>query len=711
MKKGIVSFILLFFMLASMMQAVNAAGTEKRIHDCCGTGIITFEEFLAQKGVEDRVHLNSVSYVDNEFYEKYPSILNSVREAVLKEKNKVYFDETITRDEMYKVDFLITLCFRSRITLDYTTNSNGQVTGAKIIYLDEFDRNGIEAFYEELDNMIMLAEPDMTDLEKALVVHDYMALNYEYDLENYENDTIPAISFSGYGIMVNKTGVCMAYSLAYQYVLSTLGIPCEYVSSDDMNHAWNYVYIDNEWYHVDVTWDDPVSDRTGRARHEHFLFSDEGAASRDHYGWESDIICSDTKYDEFFWTDIDSRIVCLDDYIYYLDYQGIHRRKGIYGEEEDVYNNYDIVDYSGFDFCNGKFYYVVCYYDFYSKYNYSIGAYDIVTQNIEQVPISVPADKEISGLYINGKYMYYTLCDNETYEQEDYVLKLVDSVYVRSITLSAPEEMYVGKSNNISAAVKPLYADNQQLEWSVSDESVARITQDGILTAAKEGVVTVAVSAMDGSGVSASCDILVTQPSCVPVAAVISSVPDGMIAKNAYVALSTDTVGATIYYTTDGTEPTEESAVYSQPIKITQSAVVKAKAVKEGREDSKIYEFEYEVVIPKSMVVTMDDYAYTVWGSGTRELSTLKFNIRNNEGPQDIYAILAVYDSGGCPIDVSVSDDIIVDGNENSVVFSDIDLQIDTGKQYTARVFVFGRKYQMFPFGQTNNFNISALIH
>lgn len=25
------------------------------------------------------------------------------------------------------------------------------------------------------------------------------------------------------------------------------------------NHAWNYVQIDNYWYAIDATWDDPIS--------------------------------------------------------------------------------------------------------------------------------------------------------------------------------------------------------------------------------------------------------------------------------------------------------------------------------------------------------------------------------------------------------------------------------------------------------------------
>ena len=48
------------------------------------------------------------------------------------------------------------------------------------------------------------------------------------------------------------------------------------------------------------------------------------------------------------------------------------------------------------------------------------------------------------------------------------------------------------------------------------------------------------------------------------------------------VEISCATEGAAIYYTTDGSEPTEDSEVYSDPFKITETTTVKAIAVNEG---------------------------------------------------------------------------------------------------------------------------------
>lgn len=55
-----------------------------------------------------------------------------------------------------------------------------------------------------------------------------------------------------------------------------------------------------------------------------------------------------------------------------------------------------------------------------------------------------------------------------------------------------------------------------------------------------------------------------------------------------YVTLSCSTTDAKIYYTTNGTDPTTSSAVYSDPIAISTSTVIKAYASKTGWEDSQI---------------------------------------------------------------------------------------------------------------------------
>ncbi len=62
----------------------------------------------------------------------------------------------------------------------------------------------------------------------------------------------------------------------------------------------------------------------------------------------------------------------------------------------------------------------------------------------------------------------------------------------------------------------------------------------------------------------------------------------GTFSGSQTVTLSTETAAATIYYTIDGTVPTTESLVYSEPFTISSSMTVKAFAVKDGMTGSDI---------------------------------------------------------------------------------------------------------------------------
>ncbi|WP_145050445.1 5'-nucleotidase C-terminal domain-containing protein [Paenibacillus xylanexedens] len=76
---------------------------------------------------------------------------------------------------------------------------------------------------------------------------------------------------------------------------------------------------------------------------------------------------------------------------------------------------------------------------------------------------------------------------------------------------------------------------------------------------------------------------------------VIASVPPGGIPHNNEVTLTTPAKGAVVHYTTDGTEPTSSSAVYSAPLVIDRDMVIKAVAILDGQ-SSGVYTFTYQVL-------------------------------------------------------------------------------------------------------------------
>ncbi len=93
-----------------------------------------------------------------------------------------------------------------------------------------------------------------TDVKNELAIHDYIISNVEYVLDR--DSKTPA-----YDALFKGTTSCAGYTEVFQTLMDMLGIQCISITgvADGDNHIWNMVCIDNEWYHVDTTWDDPIN--------------------------------------------------------------------------------------------------------------------------------------------------------------------------------------------------------------------------------------------------------------------------------------------------------------------------------------------------------------------------------------------------------------------------------------------------------------------
>lgn len=69
----------------------------------------------------------------------------------------------------------------------------------------------------------------------------------------------------------------------------------------------------------------------------------------------------------------------------------------------------------------------------------------------------------------------------------------------------------------------------------------------------------------------------------------------GVIFAGTPVTITCATEGADIHYTIDGTEPTADSALYTEPVVISENATLKAIAIKEGLEASSVATAEYTI--------------------------------------------------------------------------------------------------------------------
>lgn len=171
------------------------------------------------------------------------------------------------------------------------------------------------------DEILLLINGNMTEFDKVMTVHDYMVLNYQYDTVGLENAN-PNFDTS---IMVTKTGVCQAYALAFKHVMNSIGIDCLFVASDSMQHAWNLVKVDGKWYHIDLTWDDPVADRYAQVQHTYALLSSAAIENMpepysNHNGFDLGEITADSdKYDSAPWRTNSGAVVYCMGKTYYVN--------------------------------------------------------------------------------------------------------------------------------------------------------------------------------------------------------------------------------------------------------------------------------------------------------------------------------------------------------------------------------------------------------
>lgn len=144
---------------------------------------------------------------------------------------------------------------------DYTT------LGLRIMYDDTpevIKKKQKEIIIEANKIVASVITPDMSDEQKRKALYDYLDKNTKYDtgaLENAEKNNFKTVdakfndSFTTYGIMNKKVGVCASYASVYKMLSDLCRVETIVVTGylGSVPHAWNKVKIDDDWVNVDTT--------------------------------------------------------------------------------------------------------------------------------------------------------------------------------------------------------------------------------------------------------------------------------------------------------------------------------------------------------------------------------------------------------------------------------------------------------------------------
>lgn len=146
--------------------------------------------------------------------------------------------------------------------------------------------------------------PDMSDYEKELALYTWLTEAVSYDQSEYSEQGAPRTSYEPYGPLVEGKGVCLGFATTFQLLMDMAGVQCITVTGaayrNKMNHAWNMVKLDGEWYCADPTWDlaepwdlaDPDAPRVFR----YFNVTSDWMAQNDHQ-WDYDAVPEATAED------------------------------------------------------------------------------------------------------------------------------------------------------------------------------------------------------------------------------------------------------------------------------------------------------------------------------------------------------------------------------------------------------------------------------
>ena len=194
-----------------------------------------------------------------------------------------------------------------------------QLVGMDSDFLNRYNR-----MMKSLNEMKSMVTSKMTDLDKVILVHEYLIEHTYYEKTSTNKGCTGGLLGDGHGL-------CAGYANAFNDAMRFLGIESKYIASDEMNHAWSLVKIDGQYYHVDTTWDESLEESNGYIAHNYLLASDKRFATsipRKHYNWavtennisgSAKIPATSTKFDSWFVHDVKGKMFYYNGYWYYTD--------------------------------------------------------------------------------------------------------------------------------------------------------------------------------------------------------------------------------------------------------------------------------------------------------------------------------------------------------------------------------------------------------
>lgn len=162
-----------------------------------------------------------------------------------------------------------------------------------------------ELIREQRDKVLAsIIKDNMTPYEMIKEVHDYIINTTRYDKDHLRGREVSSESYTVYGVLIKGKAVCEGYAKTMKYLLDSIGIENLIVTgfAGGESHAWNMVKIEGDYYHIDATWNDTVTeDSSNMLVYDYFNLKDEDIGVS--HQWDRDKYprCNSDKYNYFYY--------------------------------------------------------------------------------------------------------------------------------------------------------------------------------------------------------------------------------------------------------------------------------------------------------------------------------------------------------------------------------------------------------------------------
>ena len=217
---------------------------------------------------------------------------------------------------------------------------NGYCTTVQLAGMDANFLSRYSQLVSKVNAVKAKMAPEMSDIEKVLIAHDYLSETVTYNATT-------ALCATASGALVEKKAKCSGITAAFETIMKEVGIKTYTISSKEMNHAWCYVEIDGSVYHIDCTWDNLDYNKGKVYRRNYLLASDDRFAQAipsKHYSWSLKTLsgketpnatATSKKYDNWFVHDVTTKMV-YENGLWYYGMGGKIMRSDIEGKNQSV---------------------------------------------------------------------------------------------------------------------------------------------------------------------------------------------------------------------------------------------------------------------------------------------------------------------------------------------------------------------------------------